>query len=95
MTTGYGLQREYDGSGYLLNLDYGITRDEYIEQIDSIFNESDYFEESKLTVLIGGIAFYIPSHDWIISINILIEFDQTGKIYATKLDILPLQLESD
>ena len=73
--SGYGLQNSYDGSGYVVAIDYDIKRSEYIAKVTDLFNSSDFFDQEKLTAFICSIAFYIPSHDWLISLNILIEFD--------------------
>ena len=74
-TPGYGLQQVYDGSGYVRRVPYSTPRADYIKYIDSLFENSKFFDASLLSAFTAHIAFYIPSHDWLISINILIEFD--------------------
>ena len=43
VTSGYGLQQSYDGSGYMKSIDYGLSRAEYIAFIDGLLNESTFF----------------------------------------------------
>ena len=59
----------------MIPIEYSLKRSDYIETIRDLFESSDFFDQDKLTAFIASIAFYIPSHDWLISINILIEFD--------------------
>ena len=93
-TGGYGLQQSYDGTGYVIRIPYSTTRDDYILYIKSLFDDSTFFDHNLLSVFIASLAFYIPSHDWLISISILIEFDQTGKVFPTDVDVLTLQMET-
>ena len=58
--------------------------------INDLFDKSTFFDKDLMSVFIGTIAFYIPSHDWLISISLLIEFDSSGNIFPTNIDVLPL-----
>ena len=93
-TDGYGLKTSYDGTGYVIKIPYSTERRNYIQYINKLFTDSTFFDKNHLNVFIGTIAFYIPSHDWLISISLLIEFDSSGNIFPTNIDVLPLQLES-
>ena len=84
-TDGYGLKTSYDGTGYVIKIPYSTKRSDYIQYINKLFTDSTFFDKYHLNVFIGTVAFYIPSHDWLISISLLIEFDSSGNILAASI----------
>lgn len=79
-----------DGSGYLIHLDLGDSPKGAQEKLDSYFKNSEFFNMSTIKVCIISLAFYIPSHDMLVSILMEIRFDKSGSVRTRSFEVLPL-----
>lgn len=68
------------------------TPQEASDYIISLFENSIFFRESSIRICVVTLAFYIPSHDMIISILMEIRFDQTGSVRTRSFEVLPTQI---
>ena len=81
-----------DGSGYLIHLDLDYTPKGAQEKLNNYFknSESEFFNMSTIKVCIINLAFYIPSHDMLVSILMEIRFDKSGSVRTRSFEVLPL-----
>ena len=79
-----------DGSGYIIKLDIDDTPKGAQEKIDSYFRNTEFFNMSTIKVCIINLAFYIPSHDMLVSILMEIRFDKSGSVRTRSFEVLPL-----
>ena len=50
------------------------------------------FQQSSIKVCVVSLAFYIPSHDMLISILAEIRFDKSGSVRTRSFEVLPTQI---
>ena len=79
-----------DGSGYLIHLDLGDNPKGAQAKLRDYFSNSEFFNMSTIKVCIINLAFYIPSHDMLVSILMEIRFDKSGSVRTRSFEVLPL-----
>ena len=57
-----------------------------------LFDESNFFKQSSIRLSVLTLAFYIPSHDMIISILAEVRFDKSGSVRTRSFEVLPTQI---
>lgn len=80
------------GDGYQLEVPLNKNPQEGSDFIISLFENSNFFRESSIRICVVTLAFYIPSHDMIISILMEIRFDQAGSVRTRSFEVLPTQI---
>lgn len=83
-----------DGSGYVYEFPYDMTAEEVQTKIKHMIENTDFFRQSSIKVSVINLAFYIPSHDMIVSVLIEIRFDLSGSVRTRTFEVLPFQITS-
>lgn len=81
----------YDGSGYILDIPFNISREDYYTLMNQILNSSNnesYIDESTRAHMIQ-FTFYSPSAEIFVAVDILVEFIVTGYVNPTYFIITP------
>lgn len=61
-------------------------------KIQSLMDDTEFLKQSTIKVCIVNIAFYIPSHDMLISILGEIRFEESGMVTTRSFEVLPFQI---
>ena len=57
-----------------------------------MLDNSDFFRQSTIKLCTVNLAFYIPSHDMVVSILMEFRFDKSGGVRARGIEVLPFQI---
>ena len=55
-------------------------------------NAITLFSQKTIKVCVITFAYYIPSHDMVVSVLMEIRFDKAGSVRSRMLEVLPLQI---
>ncbi len=80
------------GSGYQLEVSLAMNPTQAREYITSLFEESKFFDQQTIRMCVITLAFYIPSHDMIISTLAEVRFDKSGSVRTRSFEVLPTQI---
>ena len=77
-----------DGSGYVVELDFKSSPFTAQEEITDLMR-TEFLQQSTIKVCIISLAFYIPSHDMLVSILMEIRFEESGMVRTRSFEVLP------
>ena len=77
-----------DGSGYVVELDFKSSPFVAQKNITDLMR-TEFLQQSTIKVCIISLAFYIPSHDMLVSILMEIRFEESGMVRTRSFEVLP------
>ncbi len=80
------------GSGYQLEVPLAMDPTQAKEYMTRLFTESKFFDQQTIRMCVITLAFYIPSHDMIISTLAEVRFDKSGSVRTRSFEVLPTQI---
>ena len=82
-----------DGSGFQIKIPFKLKPDQASDYITSLFSrEVKFFQQSTIKACIVNLAYYVPSHDIIMSIMMQLRFDKSGSVSTRSFEVLPTQI---
>ena len=69
---------------------YSMTASESRQYMTGLFDRNELFKKKTLSAVVINQAFYYAPADIIISIAQMVEFESSGGIGKTKLEVLPI-----